>query len=629
MPTTLHPYPYSGPSASRSSQDIGTMLVQDSYLLHNISAQDLRARSPSLRTRPPSPRTRSPSPVQSTVDLPRSSENVAMLSSQLGLSEADPDGRLDPGIPEVVQFGRYERPVPIAKEPTQYIISPRTTTPLPSQLPEGWTACLHPEGVRYFCLQDLTARNYLSNSNCCAKRIFTDSDILKPELLNVIMDAMRTIADFSRSQNIDYTAVDLVLDVAIEDEKIRCTYYFVDHKTRRIFWEDKVDSNLFPVTNGLHGITSESHMHIRHELEAQYWLHCHLFPTSLEMTHEVVDEFRDIVNYYLLDLIISPTSTVPWKIEQLTHMLALAESFSRSFGSKFSGSACSLGLLMHTFVRDRVYNHHGEPSVRLNSDQSIYTPEQPTKFVNIVTNLVKFIMSPLLFYAPDFHLVALNTIYTDGLVRHRSWAEFVMRLSTEWQEVAGYATIVLNANVSFLSIQSVDQGGGIVSNRSPAQIASYLSIACSVGSIILGLLLLKQVRNRDRNTPTEAANFMLNHSHPSLGHIKLAILYALPYAMLIWSMLLFFVAFSFMCFQQSSTVTRLLVAVLCTAIAAIILWCIFTGWEGVFEAQESAGEEETLAESEGKDFTPSPVKQRWQWPPVFRKGSADSDRTIV
>ncbi|KAJ7640898.1 hypothetical protein DFH06DRAFT_906829, partial [Mycena polygramma] len=185
------------------------------------------------------------------------------------------------------------------------------------------------------------------------------------------------------------------------------------------------------------------------------------------------------------------------------------------------------------------------------------------------------IMSPLLFYAPDSHLIALNTIYTDGLVRHRSWSEFVMRRSTEWQDVAGWATIALNANVSFLSVQSVDQGGDVVSDRSPAQIASYLSIACSVGSIILGLLLLKQVRNRDRDTPTEAANFMLNHSHPLLGHIKLAILYALPYAMFIWSMLLFFVAFCFMCFQRSSAVTRLLVATLCTAIAALILWCIF------------------------------------------------------
>ncbi|KAJ7792412.1 hypothetical protein B0H14DRAFT_2199550, partial [Mycena olivaceomarginata] len=66
----------------------------------------------------------------------------------------------------------------------------------------------------------------------------------------------------------------------------------------------------------------------------------------------------------------------------------------------------------------------------------------------------------------------------------------IVRLRTEWQELTAYATVILNANVSFLSIQSVDQGmvqgGNLVLKRSPAQIASYLSILASVGSIVLG-----------------------------------------------------------------------------------------------------------------------------------------------
>lgn len=51
--------------------------------------------------------------------------------------------------------------------------------------------------------------------------------------------------------------------------------------------------------------------------------------------------------------------------------------------------------------------------------------------------LVKLV-NPLLFYAPDSHLMHLNTIYTDGLIRHRSWAEFIVRLSTEWHELTAY-----------------------------------------------------------------------------------------------------------------------------------------------------------------------------------------------
>lgn len=92
------------------------------------------------------------------------------------------------------------------------------------------------------------------------KRIFTDSNIMQPELLNVITSTIYTIADFIRARSIQVDAnVDLVLDASNVD----CKYYFVKHQTRCIFWMDKVDSSLFPVTQELKGITSESRMHIR------------------------------------------------------------------------------------------------------------------------------------------------------------------------------------------------------------------------------------------------------------------------------------------------------------------------------------------------------------------------------
>ncbi|KAJ7927514.1 hypothetical protein B0H13DRAFT_2312462 [Mycena leptocephala] len=574
------------------------MPIQDSYLLRNLSVHDLRTRSPS-------PDTRSPSPIHPREESIHTSEIVAMLPS-----EADPTGDFLPGFPKLLRMGGIPQNADAVYDRSVHNLS------ITSSTPSGWTSCLHPEGAQYFFLEDFSSRNCPPSSEGFVKRIFTDSNIMQPELLDVITSTIYTIADLIRARSIQVDAnVDLVLDASY------------------------VDCNLFPVTQELKGITSESRMHIQHELQAQYWKHCQLFPKSLEMTHEHVEEFRDIVNYSLEDLIMSPTSTVPWKIEQLTHMLHLADGFSSeayfdilplssyethsgSVGSKFDGSICSLSRLMHCFVRERVYNFHGEQGVRLSSDQSIYEIEKRTK-------LVKFV-GPLLFYAPDSHLVNLNTIFTDDLIRHRSWAEFIMRLSTEWQELTAYATFVLNANVSFLSIQSVDQGGNLVLNRSPAQIASYLSILTSIGSIILGLLLLKQTRNRDRDTPTAAALFISCHSHPSLGLEMLAILYALPYAMFIWSMSLFFVAFSFMYFQESSLATRLLVAVLLTVVAALILWCIYTGWEGsnwgwlknLFHAENPT---DVDASSAGEASSSKPVKKRWKWPSIIRKTTNDAD----
>ena len=53
------------------------------------------------------------------------------------------------------------------------------------------------------------------------------------------------------------------------------------------------------------------------------------------------------------------------------------------------------------------------------------------------------------------------------------------------------ATVLLNANVAFLAIQSVDSSGSM-GHRSNAQRASYLSIVDSVGAIVLGLLLVRE-----------------------------------------------------------------------------------------------------------------------------------------
>ena len=48
--------------------------------------------------------------------------------------------------------------------------------------------------------------------------------------------------------------------------------------------------------------------------------------------------------------------------------------------------------------------------------------------------------------------------------------------------------VLLNANVAFLAISSVDAGNGSVA---AAQISSYLSIVTSIGCIMVGLLLIR------------------------------------------------------------------------------------------------------------------------------------------
>ena len=114
-------------------------------------------------------------------------------------------------------------------------------------------------------------------------------------------------------------------------------------------------------------------------------------------------------------------------------------------------------------------------------------------------------------------------MWVDGIMHKSVWEECVKKMSDEWQEFVFFvssslhactviksnpqqATVMLNANVAFLAIQSVDVNADPY--RSPAQISSYLSIIANIGSIILGLLLMRQNRTKSKETADEAVSYL-------------------------------------------------------------------------------------------------------------------------
>ncbi|KAK7016904.1 hypothetical protein R3P38DRAFT_2988241 [Favolaschia claudopus] len=587
MPASLHRYSNAG--ASRSSQDITAHpVIQESYSLHSLSVEHLPSQRPptttvSMQNLPVlsfSPNLglndyMLPSNNSTAVDLPLPAATESPIHSRRSsgaigdieelsppcLNDAHP--RICPATPDMI--GRYNRKVMIRSPsvPSGKIVqiySKLTHKTLRNPPPPCWTRCQHPEGAQYFFHEE--------------KRVFTDANLFDANTLIYINDNMCTVLDFLQAHNVELEpGVDLVLDEFLYDDGSKgCYYYFVNHQDRCVFWMDNGHSDLFPVTCEVKGMSSASH--IRHELEAQYWLHCEYYPMAFEVTHVVVDELRDIVLHAFGDVVTSRTSTVSWKLDDLKNTIMLFDGISRgSHANKsFSGSAVIVGRLMNVFG-NRVYNFHGEPGARLNCDESIYATAQ-TRTLFIRT------LRPLLFYAPDFHFRGCQAIHTDGLILPRVWADYIMRLTSEWKELILYATVVLNANVAFLAIQSVDNNGASAPNRSPAQISSYLSILASIGSIVLGLLLTNEHRGWGHASAADAANFMLNRTHPSLtvSHETRAILYSLPYALLVWSMVAFMAAFSFMCFTQASLLARMLVAGVWIAIAALIVWGIAYFW---------------------------------------------------
>lgn len=123
--------------------------------------------------------------------------------------------------------------------------------------------------------------------------------------------------------------------------------------------------------------------------------------------------------------------------------------------------------------------------------------------------------------APVAHVRSLHTSFVDDLASTAEWKIFITRLNGQLQNlnllvgqvpISLYhfscqflqGTVLLGANVGFLAIQSVDAGAG----RSMTQIANYMSLVLSFGSIALGLTFIAlDLTGRDRGSEA-VSNFI-------------------------------------------------------------------------------------------------------------------------
>ncbi|KAK0203585.1 hypothetical protein DFS33DRAFT_1332598 [Desarmillaria ectypa] len=576
---SLHPYSYS--NASRSSQNVRHSLPNLGMYTHgNPSSHQL-------------PRPRPTSMIATSLCPSLDSETLTVIVQPLPpvVPHDGPDiavpGNVTtlmtayhefwPIAPDKVE--RYERELVEWKE-TEYWIDPLTTSFQPDPVPSEWAAYVHPEGARYFVRERKVSPctgNYhdaMISFGCLLPRIFTDINLYDPDKLELITKFMVDMEDYIRAKGINiYPNVDLVFDLIRDNGEIFCAYYLASHDDRSIFWLDDFNATYFDRWNDVKGVTAACH--VGYEIESQYWYHCQQFPTCREMDMNTINELRDILIHSIGDLITSDTANCPYGVPDLQQMLALTNSIKEtvlSGDAQSPSSVSSISRLMHIFVQQRFYNFHGLPAARLECDKSVYgTIPRRTPLV--------ILLSPLLFFAPDIHLASLNKIWGDGIVCKTRWAAFIEKLNSEWQDLIINSAVLLNANVAFLAIQSVDNSSA-KKGRSPAQISSYISIIASIGSIILGLLLIRKNRSKAGDSSTEAWQFLHSQKRNYTGLETLAIMYSLPYALLMWAMVTFLSAFSLMCFTASDVAVRMLVGTAWLAIAVLIFWCIMTSWEG-------------------------------------------------
>ncbi|KIM86765.1 hypothetical protein PILCRDRAFT_816011 [Piloderma croceum F 1598] len=562
----LLPYAY-GSQGSRSSQDTGTLTVEG----RNSDATSLR-RLDSVTL-----------PLTSAMSLPlshmwNSSRPESHISQPMKVSRTPtpasvntaPPDYFSPGCPPPLRtvvpicaasVQRWNRKIVVPTDITYCIVDPLKFKFNDDVLPLGWISYTHPEGARYFFHEE--------------KRIYTDANLYDPEELVIITESANQILTDLNNKAMDDkvtlpTDVELVLEIHAQGTEMVCGYYLVEHSSRCLFWLEAFDAE--EICNEIKAVVSLSHL--RYEIESQYWTHWELFPNNREITLDLVDELRDIALHAASDTLTSRTSTALWNTEQNQIILNLMDNINLFSGKRRGYSACVVGRMMRNLTHNQFVHLYGQRGARLDRDQSVYSATVKSRSLLVIN------LSPLLFWAPETHLQALENIWVDHLVDINSWTQFNKKLIAEWKEITIIGIVFLNANVAFLSISSVDGGGNMVENRSVAQIASYISIVTIFGSLAASWVLVRQTQGRQ--TADDAAKFLGSMTHKTCGLEPLAILYALPYALLMWSTLSFLVAFMYTCFFSSNLATRFLVGGVLIAVGVLVALCTRAGLTNEF-----------------------------------------------
>ncbi|KAI0090317.1 hypothetical protein BDY19DRAFT_992525 [Irpex rosettiformis] len=463
---------------------------------------------------------------------------------------------------------RYHRSINIPKRIVEDEITvPPWTIQFDSRPVSGdWTRCTHPEGALYF---------YHAK-----RRIYTEANLEDSSILAKIekcTDVLYQTHPISNIQQNILDASDLVLEFWQDDEcKVDdtiCLYYFANHVSHTIFWLDDQDLHVdFQENTRWRGSTGSSLSTYRtiRLVDASLRLHMGYFPYGHQKPPKMIEDLKCKLVWLLTDELTSLNSLSQFNAEKLKQLISVTDLLE-DLDNEYSVAIA--GRLMNEFSWSHFLNYHGEYGARLNSNQSVHGEEVPRRTPPVA------LVYLLLFNAPVAHLKEIHNVYTDGIVKLVTWKKYLDELTSNWQEYVLYSTVLLNANVAFQAIGHVTPDD--VSQSTVGQVASFISIIASTGGIIIGLLLLRQHRTNSQEDARDAHDKLLRYIHRTGGTERLAVLYSIPYAFLMWAMISFLVAIAWQCFNGGNRVTVVMCAVAFLLVFAVTLWCAYSGTRSI------------------------------------------------
>ncbi|KAH8831172.1 hypothetical protein DL96DRAFT_1586724 [Flagelloscypha sp. PMI_526] len=476
------------------------------------------------------------------------------------------NANLFPISPEIVNEMRYEVERR-CKAPEGLLCAPfaaleTQVTPYPQC--DGWTRQILSDGSRYFYHPRW--------------RLYTDYTMSDagPMALDLVASCASSIHDSLARIRYDLKDIHIVLSVQShwsDPDKYAGYYYLVNHATSRVFWLQEVGTEDIQIVSE---VTYRRPTQINCISEYLYWYHCQGFPCSRPASYNQLDieRVRNSILHGRCDMLTTTLSNCPFSPEDCDSILSLlqhADPFSNSTDLRWC-----LARLLYQIVRAQVLNYHGEEWARIARNQTVHEPK-PRRMTWLL-----FILRPILFTGPSIYMEKIEDIWCDDKIYIQSWKEGIEKLTAEWNDIIVLGTVLLAVNVSFLSIDSIEPSPKLQhdgAGRSIAQVLSYTSTIITMGSIVIGLLLKRLHHARAGETSIAAIEFIHSRKSEVLGMENIAIVYALPFSLLMWGMFLFLVGFTASCLFETLTWIRVVSASTTGIVVILIGWCFYVSYE--------------------------------------------------
>ncbi|KAG8776956.1 hypothetical protein FRC15_011608, partial [Serendipita sp. 397] len=405
---------------------------------------------------------------------------------------------------------------------------------------------------------------------------------------------------------------ELFIELYPEDEpdlRPYAGYYLADHDNQTIFWAAPVKTDDLGALRVNPGTFADQHLKL--QLSHQYWSHVECYPLDKNIDiKEAHENLLEQLSFMYIDVATSVTSTSTWSESECQSFISI---LSHCPQRRKTWTIARLTALMAQWQFQNLYGH---PSARLDRTYSYEvevndpTPDADDKaeaeadntsnksgttatsrpsnhrwkkfkvrievYWQIFVAFMLRVTCMLLFDAPAAHNTALEKVWVDKIVHRVRFQDLINKTAKDWSDVSLLSTVLWTANMAFLAIPypilDPQQQHPLTRVQTATRIAmitaSLASTVFSVGSIAISLLHIR--KHRTERTAEESCRFLETQHHQVYGHRPLAVLWSLPFAFLMWSVLTFSAAVMLFCVTAGGVMTE----VMTLALSALIVWWI-------------------------------------------------------